>query len=71
MNDFYQSVAAMATGAALGFLALAPFAKAVDALEGHRCPGVPRVQVNPAPLLGDWAAWGACPRQGLVTPLKP
>ena len=71
MNQFYQSVAAMATGVALGFLALAPLARAVDALEGHRCPGVPRVQVNPTPLSGDWATYSVCPRSGLVTPLKP
>jgi len=71
MNPFYQSLAATATGLAMGFLALSPLAKAVDALEGHRCPGVPRVQVNPAPFLKGWATYGICPRGGLVTPLKP
>ena len=71
MNDFCQSLAAMATGAALGFLSLAPLAKAVDALEARRCPGVPRVQVAQTPLLKGWATYSVCPRGRLVTPLKP
>ena len=69
--NFCQYLAATATGLAMGFVALAPFARAVDALEGHRCPGVPRVQVNPAPFLKGWATYSVCPRHGLVTPLKP
>ena len=70
MNGFYQSMAAMATGLALGFLALAPLAKGVDYLEARKCPGVPRVQVNQTPLLKGWATYGVCPTR-LVTPLKP
>jgi len=46
-------------------------ARGIDTIEAARCPGVTRVQVNTGTMLKDWAAWGACPRQGLVTPLKP
>jgi hypothetical protein len=71
MNSFAQACTAIAVGAMTGFLGVGVLARGVDAWEASRCPGVTRVQVNTGTLLKDWAAWGACPRQGLVAPLKP
>ena len=55
----------------IGFLAVGALARGVDTLEAARCPGVTRVQANTGTFLKDWAAYGACPRAGLATPLKP
>jgi hypothetical protein len=71
MNDFTQSLTAIAMGTMLGFLGVGALARGIDAWEASQCPGVTRVQVNTGTVLKDWAAWGACPRDGLVAPLKP
>jgi hypothetical protein len=62
---------AIAVGTMGGFLAVGWAARAIDAYEASQCPGVTRVQVNTNTPLRDWAAWGACPRDGLIDPLKP
>ena len=71
MNDFTQALTAMAMGTMLGFLGVGALARGIDTWEAHQCPEVTRVQVNTGTILKDWAAWGACPRDGLVSPLKP
>lgn len=71
MNNFAQACTSIAMGALLGFLGLKPLALAMDAYEASRCPGVTRVLVNSTSFLKDWPAYGACPREGLVTSLKP
>jgi hypothetical protein len=71
MNDFAQALTAMAMGTMLGFLGVGALAKGADAWEASQCPNVTRVQVNTGTILKDWAAWGACPRDGLIVPLKP
>lgn len=71
MNDFAQACTAIAMGALLGFLGLKPLAMAMDTYEARKCPGVTRVLVNNQSFLKDWPAYGACPREGLVAPLKP
>ncbi len=71
MNGFAQAVTAMAMGTLLGFLGVGALAQGINTLEARRCPGVTRIRVNTGTPLGDWASYGVCPRDGLVTPLKP
>ena len=71
MNDFAQAVTAMSMGTLLGFMGVGALARGIDTLEARKCPGVTRVLVNQSTLLKEWAAYGVCPRDGLVTPLKP
>jgi hypothetical protein len=61
----------MATGIVAGFLSVGALAKGLDAWEESRCPEVTRIQVNGGTPLGGWATYGMCPREGIVTPLKP
>ena len=71
MNDFAQAVMAMSMGTLLGFMGVGALARGIDTLEARKCPGVTRIQVNKGTMLKDWASYGVCPRDGLVTPLKP
>ena len=71
MNDFAQAVTAMAMGTLVGFLGVGALAQGIDTLESRKCPGVTRIQVNTGTLLKDWASYGVCPRDGLVSQLKP
>ena len=71
MGDFTQALTSITMGALLGFLGLKPLALAMDAYEASRCPGVTRVLVNNQSFLKDWPAYGVCPRDGLIAPLKP
>ena len=70
-NGFTGAVVAVAMGSIVGFLGVGALARGIDFLEARRCPGVTRVQVNTGTIWKDWAAWGSCPREGLVAPLKP
>lgn len=71
MNNFSQAITAITMGTLVGFLGVGALARGIDTLERSRCPEVTRIQVNGGTILKDWAAYGACPRAGLVSPLKP
>jgi len=75
MQRFTNAIAAVITSVAVGtmggFAMAGLAARSIDSYESSQCPGVTRVRVNTGTILKDWAAWGACPRDGLVTPLKP
>jgi hypothetical protein len=75
MLKFAETIAAPLTAIAVGtmggFAMAGLAARAIDSYEARKCPGVTRIRVNDKTLLRDWAAWGACPREGLVAPLKP
>ena len=71
MNDFAQVLTATSAGIMIGFLGVGALARGIDTMEANSCPNVTRVQVNSGTILKDWAAWGACPRSGLVAPMKP
>ena len=70
-NGFTGAVVAVAMGSIVGLLGVGALANGLDVLEARKCPGVTRILVNQSALLKEWAAWGACPRDGLVTPHKP
>lgn len=70
-NGFTGAVVAVAMGSIVGFLGVGALANGLDVLEARKCPGVTRIKVNTGTLLKDWASYGVCPRDGLVTPLKP
>jgi hypothetical protein len=71
MNNFAQAITAIAMGTLVGFLGVGALARGIDTLESRKCPEVTRIRVNGGTILKDWAAWGACPRAGLVSPLQP
>lgn len=71
LNSIAAPITAMAVGVMGGLLGVGALAKVADAWEARQCPNVARVQVNTGTILKDWAAWGACPRDGLIAPLKP
>ena len=70
-NGFTGAVVAISMGALVGFMGVGALARGLDVLEARKCPGVTRILVNQSTLLKEWAAYGVCPRDGLVTPLKP
>jgi len=71
MHAFAQAFTTVCTGIMIGFLGVGALARGIDTVEANSCPGVARIQVNISAGLGDWATWGACPRGGLIAPMKP
>ena len=70
-NIIAGPLTAIAVGTMGGFSMAGLAARAIDSYEARKCPGVTRIKVNTSTMLKDWVSWGACPREGLVAPLKP